>query len=100
MASTACNPYVLVVRPGKDGEPGVIECRARPCRGVVARLARGREAGGNVVRVGRARVQRFVARIAVRGSGGEVTVYMATGASHRGVRSGQRERCVVVVESR
>ena len=81
------------------GEPSVIECRARPGSGRVAGLARRREAGGRVVRIRRARVIGLVAAVAgCRQRAGVVAVHVAVRAGNRGVRAGQRERGVVVVE--
>ena len=66
----------------------------------MARRAGGRETSRRVAGIGGAGVIRSVAGIAVRGSRCEIAADMAAAARHRGVRSGQGERCVVVIESR
>ena len=80
------------------GEPCVIERRARPRRCRMAGRAGSREPRRRVVWVSRAGVIRLMARVAIRGHRGVVVIHMAIGARHGGVRSGQWERRVVVIE--
>ena len=74
-------------------EPRVIERGARPGGGVMAGSAGGGEyrRRGLMDRIGRPVVIRHVATVTIGGRGGEIVVDMATGASHRQVRAGQRE---------
>jgi len=72
----------------------------RPCptRGRMAQRAIGREAGGDVVRIGGAVEVRLMAPDACRRQGGEVAVYVTRSAGHRYVCSRQGERRFVVAE--
>src|ERR1700757_425262 len=79
-------------------EPGVTEGGALPARGGVAGRTRRGETDRHVVRIGRPRVVRLVASVAVGGQGRVVVVYVAACAAHRGMRTGQRERGVVVIK--
>ena len=80
-------------------EPRVIKHRSLPSgRGVAGRAGR-RESCGCVIRIGRALIVGFVARVAIRGHSRVVVVHMAIGASHGGVRTGQRKCRVVVIEA-
>ena len=83
-------------------EPGVVEGRAQPAGGGVARRARGREASRLVIRIVGRVVIVDVARIAIRRQSRVVVVHVAHGARHRrrwqSVITGQRERCVVVIK--
>ncbi len=81
-------------------EPCVIESSSLPACGGVASRAGRRETGRLMVRIGRARVIRFVTRIAIGRHGRVVVVHVAIGAGNSGVRPGQRERGVVVIEAR
>lgn len=85
------------------GEPGVVEGGAEPVCGDPRRVARGAsggESGGHVVWIRRAGIVRFVAGIAIGGSAGIHVSDMAAQTWHAHVRALQRERRVVVVESR
>lgn len=66
----------------------VIECRARPRRGVVAGGTGGWEAGGDVIGIGCPRVISFVAGIAISWHRCVVVVRMALGAGHGDVSAG------------
>ncbi len=93
------SPFALV-RSGIDREPGVIEDRPGPCRRVMARLAGGGEGGGNVVRVRRSCVLRFMARVAVGWSPSVLPVDVAARAGHARMGAGQREHCLAVIKRR
>ena len=82
----------------RDGEVGVVKHRPQPRTGVVARLARGRESGRNVVRIGGAVVVGLVATDAGGRKRQVVVVNVALRTGHGCVESGQRERGVVVVK--
>jgi len=81
-------------------EPGVIELAIRPLDSVVAGCTGGREIGGDVVRIVRILVVRFVAAIAVSGQGRVIVVDVAVGASARrySMRACEREAGLVVVK--
>ena len=81
-------------------EPRVVKHSTRPRRGCVASRAGRGESRRHVIGIGRSRIVRLVAGIAVSGRSRKNIVDVATRASHRNVRSGQRERRVVVVECR
>jgi len=76
------------------------QCRRDPCRGGMAGGAGRRPARCGVIRAGSAGVVLGMARIAVGGQGCVVVVDVAQCAGHAGVRAGQRERGVVMVEGR
>lgn len=80
-------------------EPSMVEgCTRPPGHYLMAGLTRGGESGRHVVRIVRAEILGFVARIAVTGNRGVVVVHMAVGARNLEVRAHQREACVVVIE--
>lgn len=81
-------------------EPGVVERRSGPRCGGVTGLARGREAGRSVIRIGGGLVVGFMTREAVGRNRCVIVVHVTTGAGHGGVLAGQRERRVVVIERR
>jgi len=88
------------VRAGVDGEVDVVVPRALiPARGVVAVLARGREAGGVVVGIGSTPVVVGVACVAIGGCTGE-SLGMAGRAVETAVGAGEREGGLVVVDIR
>lgn len=95
--SASCPPPS--VRPRIDWKPRVVERRAQPTRGCVARLARCREHCRNVVRIGRRLILRFVAAIAIGWSPRILTIDVATCARDIHVRAREREPRVVVIES-
>ena len=64
------------------GEPCVIKCRSRPCGCAMARLAGSGKACSDVVRIGRALIIGFVARIAIGRDRSVVVVHVAIGAGH------------------
>ena len=77
----------------------VIEVRAGPSRSVVTSFAGSGEARGGVIRVGRARVVRLMAGVAVCRRRRIVAACMAEAASNGSVRSGERiMRVKIVVE--
>lgn len=78
----------------------MIEDCSLPRGSVVARLAGRREAGRDVVRIGRVLVILLVAAIAVRRQICVVVVNVALIAGQSGVRASQGEGSIVVVESR
>ncbi len=82
----------------RDGEVGVVKHRTQPRTGVVASLARGRESGRNVVRIGGAVVVGLVATDAGGRKRQVVVVNVALRTGHGGVESGQRKGGVVVVK--
>ena len=82
----------------RDGEVGVVKHRTQPRTGVVASLARGRESGCNVVRIGGAVVVGLVATDAGGRKRQVVVVNVALRTGHGGVESGQRKGGVVVVK--
>ena len=96
MAGRAC--HVVIAR--RDREPGVVEGRARPLRGVVTGFARGRETSGDVVRIGGRFVFGCMARITERGSALVHVVDVTGRACRRGVFSSERESRRIVVEGR
>ena len=69
----------------------VVEGGVRPHRGVVAQFARGREAGGRVRRIGRARIVLLVARVAQGAVQGIVVAYVAVCAQPRRHEVGARQ---------
>lgn len=81
-------------------KPRVVKRCPGPARSRMASGAGGWETGCRVIRIRGAVVIGFVARIAVRGSAGENAAHVATGARHRGVRTGQRKWRVAVIERR
>ena len=83
-----------------DGEPGVVKRCPSPGRCGVARLAGGREEGGNMVRAGGTSELRFVTRIAIHRCGREGPVDVAVRAGHGGMNAGQGKGRVVMVERR
>lgn len=80
-------------------EVSVIKGRASPGCGRVASCAGCREARRSMVRIGRALVILLMAPVAVGGQGRVVIVHVTVHARNGGVRTGQRERCVVVIEA-
>ena len=100
VACRTSHPHRLVVRAGVDGKPGVVEGRAGPGCGGMARLAGGWECSCRVVGIGGTGVVRFVTRVAVGGGRGEVSIDVAAGARYRGMEAGQGKRGVVMVERR
>jgi len=91
------NPVcVAVVRV----EPGVIEGRTQPIGRAVANGTSGGEPSGHMIRVVRSRVIGFVTAVAVGWNGCVVVVHVAVCAWNRGMRAGQREARVVVIEGR
>lgn len=81
-------------------EPGMVESCAQPAGRGVTRCASRRETRRHVIRIGRAAIVHLVASVTIRGQGRVVVVHVTTGACDRGVRPGQRERSVVMVERR
>ena len=81
-------------------EVRMIERCSRPRRRCMAGGAGRREPGGSVVRIGRAVVVALVATDAGGRQRRVVVIHVAVGASHGGVRSGQRESRGVVIEGR
>ena len=81
-------------------EPGVIENRARPGRGVVAHRAGGRKTRGDVIGIGRCRVFILVAAITIGRNAGVVVIHVAVRARYRGMRARQGKTGVVVIEGR
>jgi hypothetical protein len=98
VASAARDPHAWNMSAGVNGEECVVEGCSRPGGRVVASCARCRETSRYMVRTSGARVLRLVARITVRGCGGEVPVDVATGAGHGGMCSCQRKHSLAVVE--
>lgn len=81
-----------------DVEPSVIESGSQPARGRMAGRTARWESRRYVIRIRRALVVHLVTAIAVGGDSGVVFVHVATCTRHGGVRTGQRERSVVMVE--
>ena len=81
-------------------EPRVIKGSSQPGRGGMTSRARGREPGRYVIRIVRSLVVSLVAAVAVGRDRGVVVVDVATRTRHGGVRPGQRETGVVVIEAR
>ncbi len=81
------------------GEEGMVPVRRNPGSRVVTGGARSRKRGGDVVRAGSPVVVRLVAGIAVCRHGRVVVVDVTAGARDLGVKSGERERRVVVIEA-
>ena len=81
-------------------EPGVIEGRAQPTAGAMARGTGCRKTCRNVIRIRRAAIVLRMAAVAVGRQRRVVVVYVATGAGRARVRAGQRETRVVVIERR
>ncbi len=84
----------------REGRVVVVEHCARPGRGGVAGGAAGREASRLVIRIGGAVVVLGMAGVAVGRGPSEDVIDVAARAGHGGVRAGQREGRVVVVEDR
>ena len=78
----------------------VVEYRLRPGRGVMASLASGREARGNVIWICRPSEVRLVAAVARGRQRRVVVVHVAGRASNGDVRARKRKRRFVVVECR
>src|ERR1700736_6487614 len=87
----------VCARQGKSGGR-MIERSAAPTRGCMAGKARRWEPGGDMARIVRIGVIRFVATVAVRRQSCVVVVDMATRARHAYVRSGERKRGLSVIE--
>jgi len=81
-------------------EPGVIEGCAQPSGRRVTGCARGRKSGRHVIRTVGRLIVGLVTAEAIRRHGGVVIVDVAARARHRGMRPGQRETGVVVIETR
>ena len=81
-------------------EPGVIEGRTQPIGRAVANGTSGGEPRGHMIRAVRSRVIGFVTAVAVGWNGCVVVVHVAVCAWNRGMRPGQREARVVVIEGR
>lgn len=81
-------------------EPGVVERCPGPCRCVVASNARRGEDGrcSLVNRVSGAIVIGLVAPVAIRRKRGVVVIYVAAGAGHLRVETGQRKRRRAVIK--
>jgi hypothetical protein len=80
-------------------EISVIKGRTRPrSRGVTRRTSRG-EASRFVIRIRGVVVVHRMAAVAIRRKSRVVVVHVAKGAGHGGMRSGQRERGVVVIKA-
>lgn len=79
---------------------GMVERRIGPRCRVVTRRAGRRESRRLMVRIGGAVVVSLMTAVAVGGQRRVVVVHVAVGAGHRGVRPGQGEWRVVVIESR
>lgn len=89
------------VRSGERESGGrVIECRRLPCRSGMAGLASLGESAGNVIRIARRIEVVHVTRRASRAQSREYVVHVTLRTLHIHVRSRQRERRVVVIESR
>ena len=86
------NPWRHQVR-ARQRECGVVvvEGGVRPDSGVVAQFARGREAGGRVRRIGRARIVLLMARVAQGAVQGIVVAYVAVCAQPRRHDVGARQ---------
>lgn len=82
------------------GEPSVIENGAQPTCGRMAGGAGRGETSGDVVGIIGSLIVGFVTAVAVGRQSGVVVVYVTVGAGDAGVRTGQRERRVVVIEGR
>jgi len=81
-------------------EPGVVEGGSKPARRGVTGLAGRREACRYVIGIRSALIDAFVARVAIGRNAGVVVVDVTVGASHAGMRAGQREWRVVVIKAR
>ncbi len=83
-----------------DAPPRVTECRAGPCRRVVAgRAIRCEDCRSRVMnRVHRGVVVGLMASVASRRQCRVIVVYVTIRAGHRGVESRQRESCLGVIE--
>lgn len=88
------------MRAGVDGEPCVVKRRAGPGGGVVAGRASGWECRSHVVGIGGGCENSLVARVTIRRRAGVASAHVAIRASHRGMRSGQREHGLAVVKNR
>ena len=93
----ACGAYAPRV-PMRHREPRVIESSSRPLSRGVAGLACRGESCRHMVGIRRRLVNRSVAAVAIGRNTRVVIVDVATRASHRRVRSGQRKSRRVVVE--
>jgi len=90
---THASRVAMIGRP-----PGMVEGRSSPRRGGMTRLAGCGETGSDMIRVRSGLIDRFMTGIAVCGYGRVIVVNVTICTGHRGVCSGQRERCVVVIE--
>lgn len=79
-------------------KPGVIERRAQPSRGGMAGRAGGGKASRHVVRTVGRLIVRLVTAETIRRYGRVVVVHVTTRAWNRGMRAGQREARIVVIE--
>ena len=85
---------------GINGEPGMVERCASPCRGVVASLAGCGKRRGHMIRTGGSRVLRFVTGQAVRGRPRVASANVTVRACNRRMCSGQWKHCLAVIENR
>ncbi len=81
-------------------KPGVVERGICPLHRVMARCARSREMSRGVIGIAGAQVIGFMAAITIRGQRQIVIVHVAGIAGQLGMRPGQRECRVVVIEGR
>jgi hypothetical protein len=81
-------------------EPGVVERRPSPCSRIVTSRASSCEncRRGLMDRICSSGIVRGMAAVTIRGEGGVVVVYVATGAGHFRVKARQREGCSAVIE--
>ena len=95
--AVACRAHTIG-SPVIHGEVRVIESGVQPAGRGVARSATGREACGHVVGIRRCLIVGAVAPITIRRQRRVIVVHVTVGAGHVGMRTGQREPCIVVVE--
>lgn len=79
-------------------EPGMVESRTQPAGRRVTRSTARRKARRQMIRVGGTGIVRFVTAVTIRRQRRVVVVHVTAGAHDRGVRPGQWERRIVVVE--
>ena len=95
VAGCADSTRVAVVRV----EPGMVErCARPPGNNLMTRLAGGRESSRDVVGIVCGLILSLVTRVTIRWKRSVIVVHMATRARDAGMRTHQREGCVVMVE--